>query len=59
MMGGIRRLLAISKDERVKAKSEMNLEHRQLLVRFAKQNYISVALQLFSGITGLLAALKA
>lgn len=59
MMGGVKRLLTISKDEKVKAKSEMNLEHRQLLVRFAKQNYIAVALQLFSGVTGLLAVLKA
>jgi hypothetical protein len=59
MMKGIWRLREISNDEKKTKKSEMNLEHRQLMIRWVKANWVSVALQLFSGVTGMLAVLKA
>jgi hypothetical protein len=53
------RMEAIATDERVTAKSEMTLEHRQLMIRWVKANWINVALQMFSGVSGLLAVVKA
>ena len=59
MAKGINRLVKISEDEKVARKSEQNLEHRQLLKRWVSQSYVMVALQLFSGVTGLMTVLKA
>ena len=59
MAKGINRLVAISEDEKVTKKSEQNLEHRQLFIRWVKQSYVMVALQVFSGVTGLMTVLKA
>ncbi|KAK3056622.1 hypothetical protein LTR09_002415 [Extremus antarcticus] len=59
MMKGEQRLNEMSKDERVRAKSEMTLEHRQLMVRWEKMNWVNVVLTMVSGVTGLLAVVKA
>ncbi|KAK5175724.1 uncharacterized protein LTR77_000863 [Saxophila tyrrhenica] len=56
MMGkGEKRLVEISKEERVRAKSEMTLEHRQLMIRWVKMNWVNVVLGAVSGVTGLMA----
>jgi hypothetical protein len=59
MMKGINRLQAIAGDEAMKRKSEQNLQHRQLLIRWVKQNWIAVALQAASGVIALKAIVEA
>ena len=59
MMRGIRRLQTIADNGAAKRKSEQNLEHRQLLIRWVKQNWISVALQAVSGVVALKAIVEA
>ena len=54
----IRRLNEIASDKAKMLKSEQNLEHRQLLVRWMKQNYVTVVLQLASAAFGLQAMSK-
>lgn len=58
-MKGIRRVAAIAGDERVVRKSEMNLEHRQIFARLARQGWVLVGLQLASAVTGLLVVVPA
>lgn len=55
---GIRRLNEIGSDKAKMLKSEQNLEHRQLLIRWMKQNYVTVVLQLASAVFGLQAMSK-
>lgn len=57
MMPGIKRLIAISDDRRIQEKSEQTLEHRQLMIRSVKQNYIRSAAAFASGLLGLLASI--
>lgn len=59
MTKGINRLKAIADDEKKTRKSEQNLEHRQLLIRWVKQNWVSVALQAVSGVVALKAIVEA
>lgn len=59
MVPGIGRLMAISEDKDVMLKSEQNLEHRQLLIRWVKQNYVTVTLKLVSGVVALRAIVAA
>ena len=59
MLPGIRRIFAIDRNKEVQLKSEQNLEHRQKMVRFVKQNYVAVALQLVSAVAGLWATVVA
>lgn len=59
MTKGINRLRVIADNEVVKRKSEQNLEHRQLLIRWVKQNWIAVALQAVSGVVALKALVEA
>ena len=58
MVPGVRRLQQISEKKEVLLKSEQSLEHRQLLIRWVKQNYVSVMLQLVSGVVALRAIIK-
>ena len=57
MIPGTERLRAIAEKKEVTEKSEMNLEHRQLMIRWVKQNYVVVALQFVSAVLGLRAAM--
>ena len=59
MRPGISRLQAISENKEVILKSEQTLEHRQLLIRWVKQNYVAVVLQLVSGFVALKAVIQA
>ena len=59
MAKGTSRLQTIAMDEKVKRKSEQNLEHRQLLIRWVKQNWIIIALQAVSGVVALKAIAEA
>ena len=59
MRSGVNRLLAISEQDKVMLKTEQNLEHRQLLIRWVKQNYVAVMLQLASGVVALRAIVAA
>lgn len=54
-----KRLIEIASDEKKTSKSEQNLEHRQLLIRWVKQNYVAVALQLASAVFGVQAIIMA
>ena len=58
-MKGVNRLQAIAGNEAVQKKSEQNLEHRQLLIRWVKQNWIAVMLQAVSGVVALKAIVDA
>lgn len=57
MMPGIKRLIAISEDEEVQEKTEQTLEHRQLMIRWVKQNYLRSTAALVSGLVGLWASI--
>lgn len=54
---GIKRLNEIASNKEKMSKSEQNLEHRQLLIRWCKQNYVAVALQFASAVFGVRAVL--
>ena len=58
MSKGIKRLNEIANDKTKMEKSEQNLEHRQLLIRWCKQNYVAVALQVASAVFGVRAVLN-
>jgi hypothetical protein len=53
MSKGINRLLEIRKDESKQAKATANLEARQLLARWVKQNYVRAALYVAAGVVAL------
>lgn len=53
MMPSMKRLVAISEDEKLLARTEQTLEHRQLLVQWVNQNYLRVGVALASGLLGL------
>ena len=55
---GIKRLIEISQDKEKTLKSEQNLEHRQRLIRWVKQNYVAVALQVASAVFGVRAIIN-
>jgi hypothetical protein len=59
MWKGITKLQTIADSDALKRKSEQNLEHRQLLIRWVKQNWIAVALQAVSGVVALKAIVEA
>lgn len=56
MMPSMKRLVAISEDEKLLAKTEQTLEHRQLLTQWVNQNYLRVGVALASGLLGLYAS---
>lgn len=58
MMPGINRLSVISEDKRIQEKSEQTLEHRQLMIRWVKQNYVRTAAALGSGLAGICASIN-
>lgn len=54
MMPSIKRLLAISEaDEKTQGRIEMSLEHRQLMIKWVRQNWVRSGLALFAGVTAL------
>lgn len=59
MLPGIRRIFTIDQNKQVQLKSEQTLEHRQKMIRFVKQNYVTVALYIVSALAGLRAAFRA
>ena len=60
MMPGIKRLMALaSADKGVLDKSEQTLEHRQLMTRWVKQNFVRTAVLLVGSVAGLWATVTA
>lgn len=57
MLRGEQRLIAMKGDERMLRKSEMSLEHRQIMVRLGKLNWIAVGMAFASGVVGLMAVI--
>lgn len=54
MLPGIKRLIAISEaDEKTQGRIEMSLEHRQLMIRWVRQNWIRTGMSLYAGVTAL------
>lgn len=56
---GINRLIEISGDKGKQEKATANLEARQLLIRWVKQNYVRSACFLFAGVAALRATIAA
>ena len=52
MMAGINRLIQISENKAAQEKATANLEHRQLLVKWVKQNYVRTIATLVAGVLG-------
>ena len=50
MNGGIQRLLTISGNKTMQEKATANLEHRQLLIRWVKQNYVRAIINAAVGV---------
>ena len=54
MMGPIQRLIKISEaDEKTKGRIEMSLEHRQLMIKWVRQNWVRAGLLAVSGAVSL------
>lgn len=53
MMPGIQRLIAISESSAAQEKADANLEHRQLLIKWVKQNYVRALAMMVGGLAGL------
>ena len=59
MLPSIKRLIQISEaDEKTQGRIEMSLEHRQLMIKWVRQNWIRTGLSLFAGVTTLSAMLS-
>lgn len=59
MGSGIKRLMEISGDKGKQAKATANLEARQLLIRWVKQNYVRAACFLVAGVAAVRGTLAA
>ena len=57
MNGGIQRLLTISGNKTMQEKATANLEHRQLLIRWVKQNYVRAIINAAVGVVTLRTAI--
>ena len=57
MFPGIERIEAISKDEKMQKRSEQTLEHRQLMIKWIKQNFVRTAMATVGGLAGLWASM--
>lgn len=55
--GSANRLIKISGDKALQGKASANLEHRQLMQKWVRQNYVRVALMVIAGVAGLQATL--
>lgn len=59
MLPSIKRLIKISEsDEKTQGRIEMSLEHRQLMIKWVRQNWIRTGIALFGGVTALKAMLS-
>lgn len=57
MNSGIQRLIAISGNKTMQEKATANLEHRQLLIRWVKQNYVRAIINAAVGVVTLRATI--
>ena len=57
MLPGIKRLIRISESEKAMEKADVNLEHRQLLIKWVRQNYVRSVVAAVSAVLGLSASI--